>query len=214
MIYLYAVTELDSAVPETLGLDDRPLRLLRSHQLAGLYSEHDRAGFDPAPDTLWRHDRVVEAAMRVSAVVPARFGTIFAERSGLAARLEAEQPRLHRALENVRGCVELAVRVGLPASPSPRTVSGQAYIEAKLARRHVRQAVAQETLVPLAQYACRYRVGAVSSDTATLTGSYLVREPEVERFAGQVSELARRHGELSLSCTGPWPPYSFVEEEE
>ena len=41
--------------------------------------------------------------------------------------------------------------------------------------------------------------------------SYLVPTDGVERFAEQVRTVADRHPELWLSCTGPWPPYSFVE---
>jgi gas vesicle protein GvpL/GvpF len=213
VIYLYAVTEPAAGVPTARALEHRPLRWLRTEELGALYSQHDRTGFDPVPDALWRHDQVVEAAMRLGPVLPARFGTTFEDESALAARLADERSRLRRALENVRGCVELAVRVSFPDAPSPGSSSGQAYLEAKLARHRLRQTVAERTLVPLAEHAVRAHTGGMSSDTGTLTASYLVREPEVERFARQVSELAQRHGELSLSCTGPWPPYSFVEEE-
>ncbi|HLY49979.1 MAG TPA: GvpL/GvpF family gas vesicle protein [Solirubrobacteraceae bacterium] len=214
MIYLYAVTEPTSVVPDAPGLEDRPLQSLGVEELGALYSEHDRKGFDPVPDALWRHDQVVEAAMRLGPVLPARFGTAFADESALKARLVDERPRLRRVLENVRGCVELAVRVSFPEESAPASPSGQAYLEAKLARHRLRQTVAERTLVPLAEHAVRAHTAGISSVTGTLTASYLVREPEVERFAGQVSELARRHHELSLSCTGPWPPYSFVEEEQ
>jgi len=212
MIYLYGITEPDAVVPDQPGLEDQPVRLLRTPEVAGLYSEHDRTGFDASADALWRHDLVVQAVMRAGSVLPARFGTTFAGPSELVARLTGEQARLRRALENVRGCVELAVRVSVPDLPSSASQSGHAYIQAKLAETQARRAVAERTLVPLAAYAVRSQTRGMSSDTGTLTASYLVRAPEVERFAGRVRELARRHGGLSLSCTGPWPPYSFVEE--
>jgi Gas vesicle synthesis protein GvpL/GvpF len=211
VIYLYAIAEPDAVAPDQPGLEDEPVRLLRTPELAALYSEHQRPGFDASADAPWRHDLVVQAAMRGGSVLPARLGTTFAGPSDLAARLTGEETRLRRALENVRGCVELAVRVSVPDLTSSASQSGHAYIKAKLADQQARRTVAERTLVPLAAHAVRSQTRGMSSDTSTLTASYLVRAPEVERFAGRVRELARRHGELSLSCTGPWPPYSFVE---
>ena len=42
--------------------------------------------------------------------------------------------------------------------------------------------------------------------------SYLVPEPELDRFKRVVSRLAADHPELAIVCTGPWPPYSFVDD--
>jgi hypothetical protein len=51
------------------------------------------------------------------------------------------------------------------------------------------------------------------SQGEVVCASYLVPSDGVERFAEQVRVVADRHPELWLSCTGPWPPYSFVELE-
>ena len=42
MIYLYAIAEPDAVAPDQPGLEDEPVRLLRTSELAGLYSEHER----------------------------------------------------------------------------------------------------------------------------------------------------------------------------
>jgi hypothetical protein len=86
-------------------------------------------------------------------------------------------------------------------------------METRLARRQERAAAVEQTLVPLKTYALGSRTTRVASDGGDLTASYLVRVCEVECFADRVSALARAQPELSLSCTGPWPPYSFVEDE-
>lgn len=213
MIYLYAITEPHAALPEAPGLEDRPLRLVRAHEVAGLYSEHERAAFEPDAATLWRHDEVVEAAMADGAVLPARFGTTFADPSALSDVLERDQPQLRRALDRVRGCVELAVRVSAPAPPTDDPHGGREYVEARLARRRELGALTARTLVPLSEHAVSSRHSGPTGDSSTLTASYLVRTGEVRRFAEQVRQLADRHEELSVSCTGPWPPYSFVGGE-
>jgi hypothetical protein len=213
VIYLYAITEPDAALPGAPGLEDRPLSLLGADDVAGLYSEHERAAFEPDVGALWRHDQVVEAAMTGGPVLPARFGTTFADPSALSDVLERDQRQLRRALDRVRGCVELAVRVSAPASPTDDRPGGREYVETKLARRRELGALTERTLVPLSAHAVSFRHSGPSGDSSTLTASYLVRTGEVDRFAEQVRQLADRHDELSVSCTGPWPPYSFVGDE-
>jgi hypothetical protein len=44
-----------------------------------------------------------------------------------------------------------------------------------------------------------------------LRGAYLVDRERVDDFAREVGALQQDHPELRLLCTGPWPPYSFVE---
>jgi hypothetical protein len=42
--------------------------------------------------------------------------------------------------------------------------------------------------------------------------AYLVDADEIEAFTALVAQLGEE-GEARVSCTGPWPPYSFVSEE-
>jgi hypothetical protein len=179
--------------------------------VAGVCSEHERSGFDPEPAALWRHDQVVEAVMSSGAVLPARFGTTFTGVDALRAALEQDTQRLQTALEAVRGCVELAVRVTLPAPSMAAPRSGQDYVRSELDRRRERRAAADRMLVPLEAHAVRSRPG--RAEQGDLTASYLVRTDAVDAFAERARVLARDHSELALSCTGPWPPYSFIGEE-
>jgi hypothetical protein len=212
VIYLYAIADADAPLPDCLGLEDAPVELFRAGALAGVCSRHERSSVDPEPAALWRHDQVVEAVMSSSAVLPARFGTTFGELDALRAALERDEQRLTAALEGVRGCVELAVRVTLPARATASPRSGQEYVHGELDRRRERRAAADRMLVPLSAHAVRSRTG--GAEQGDLTASYLVRADAVEGFTEQVKVLARDHSELALSCTGPWPPYSFVGAED
>jgi hypothetical protein len=213
MIYLYAVTEPGVPAPDAPGLDDQPLEVVGGGQVAALVSRHERGAFEPDPDTLWRHDQVVERAMDNGTVLPARFASTFADIAALTDTLEREEADLRRALDGVRGCVELAVRVSLPASDRPTPRDGRAYVATKLLGHQESRFVAEQALEPLAEHAVRSRRGALGGDSSTLSASYLVRADEVSSFAERVRQLAQDNSELSLSCTGPWPPYSFVGEE-
>jgi Gas vesicle synthesis protein GvpL/GvpF len=213
MIYLYAITEPSTPAPAGPGLDDQPLEVLRAGELAALVSRHDRGGFEPDPENLWCHDRVVERAMRDGAVLPARFASTFPDAEALTDALRRDQAELRAAMDGVRGCVELAVRVSLPAPDRPAPRDGREYVATKLRSDQASRLAAEETLEPLAAHAVRSRRGAPAGDSGTLTASYLVRAGDVPRFTERVRQLAQANAELSLSCTGPWPPYSFVGQE-
>ena len=213
MIYLYAITRPGPVVPECQGLDDAPLAVARSSVVAGLYSSHERLECRPQPEALWRHEQVIEAAMDAGPALPARFGTTFADEHALHAALEREAARLAEQLGRLQGCVELAVRVAVPDSPEPVPANGRAYVEAKLSRLHRHEAIAAQTLAPLTELAMRARTDEGRAEREEICASYLVRRDWVERFAEQVGMLAAQNPDLALSCTGPWPPYSFVELE-
>jgi hypothetical protein len=213
VIYLYAITEPSAPAPAGPGLDDQPLELVRAGELAALVSRHDRSAFEPEPDTLWSHDRVVERAMGEGAVLPARFASTFPDAEALTDALRRDETELRRALDGVRGCVELAVRVSLPPSNHPAPRDGREYMAARLLRDQESRFAVERTLEPLAAHAVRSQAGAAAGDPSTLTASYLVRTDDVPRFAERVRQLAQANEGLSLSCTGPWPPYSFAGQE-
>jgi Gas vesicle synthesis protein GvpL/GvpF len=52
-----------------------------------------------------------------------------------------------------------------------------------------------------------------SGDPHGFKAAYLVDQEVVGAFAERVGNLNATLGNLKLSCTGPWPPYSFASEE-
>jgi hypothetical protein len=44
-----------------------------------------------------------------------------------------------------------------------------------------------------------------------LRASYLVERPVVGEFRAVAQRLQREYRDTTVLCTGPWPPYSFVE---
>lgn len=214
MIYLYAITEPGRAEPDAPGLDEEPLHALDRVEVAGVYSEHDRLDTRPEPSLLWRHEQVVERLMDGGPALPARFGTVFTDAGGLAAALDASGEELRRRLDRVRGCVELAVRVGLPGIGGQAGASdGRSYLHERLARRREQEAAAKRTLEPLVTVASAARLRPSAPSEDALAASYLVSSEGLEGFTQELLRIQNENPELSLSCTGPWAPYSFATEE-
>lgn len=213
MIYLYALTDPAVPAPASNGIADLPVRALRTAHVTALYSLSPAGELNPDPQSLWRHDQVVEAAMRDGPALPVRFGTMFEDADALGAVLEREGEGLRRQLDRVRGCVELAVRVQLPDAPQPRPKRGQEYVSAKLERRLERRSAAERVLAPLAALAVNTRSDAEQGDDDVIRASCLVRTEHVESFVSAVRESQRENNDLLLTCTGPWAPYSFAAAE-
>lgn len=208
MIYLYAIAEELDGLPDVRGVDGAPLTRRGIEGLDLVVSEHDGAELDASEEAVLEHARVVEALVgRSTALLPARFGRGFRDDDALREAIEGRAAQLREALAQVRGCVEIGVRVLAPeAPPPPAAESGRAYMEARLAHTEEAREL-HEPLAALARAATR-TVGA--TPRLLLSGAYLVEPGELDAFRRRVSELEAAHTELTFVTTGPWPPYSFA----
>jgi hypothetical protein len=250
-LYLYAITDQTaSPLPALSGLEDAPLYQLACQDLAGVMSAVTTTQVQATESNLWQHEAIVEALMADRAVLPVRFGTVFANEAAAQAELRAHQTDLLASLNRVCGRVELGLRIlinptkggGLshdertsPVAPrlepatkdQPETAAleqsapasrGRAYLMTRLAeeqraRVERQQAGAQvaEIHVPLARLAVNSVQQMLVTPRLLLTAAYLVERDQVEVFRQAVAALSDAHPDLSLLCTGPWPPYNFVD---
>jgi hypothetical protein len=193
VIYVYAITEAPAPEldPGAEGVAGASVAAVEHDGLAAVLSHF--AGDEPPASTaesLWAHERVVESLMHDRAVLPARFGMTLGSESELRVVLAARGASLREDLRAVSGCVELGVRVqwddegagGAPQDAVHRPL-------AALARASTCSPTAGDRL---------------------LTSAYLIPADQVRTFAERVVALQGEHAALDISCTGPWPPYSFV----
>jgi hypothetical protein len=214
VIYVYGICEPGRGVHDGLeGLEGAPVGMLERERVAAAHSVHSALELRAEPGTLWRHELVVQRLMEGGSVLPTRFGTTFRDERALDRALADAAPRLQRALERVRGCVELAVRVSHPREPADPPRDGREYLLGKLTWARERDSIAARMLAPLDSLAAHARRHDRAPDAATITASYLVPEDQVVPFAEKVRTLQRQNDELEVSCTGPWAPYSFAGED-
>jgi gas vesicle protein GvpL/GvpF len=171
-----------------------PLSEVTADGLAAVCAPHVER--EASAGTLWHHEAVVEALMDDRDVLPVRYGTRLADEAAVARVLEERHEDLLEALDRVRGAVELSVRV------RDRTVD--ATDPAAAVRGHM----VHDRLSSLARASARRRGGVPRE---VVRGAYLVERDSVAEFVGEVARLDEAHDELSLLCTGPWPPYTFTE---
>lgn len=219
VLYVYAVTDgfSDSTVT---GLHGATLRAIQCGPVQAVVSEHAVAP-EPDEDLLWAHEQVVEELMEGSTILPMRFASIAEGPEALVAMLEKRREEFVASLERVRGAIELSVRAQLsgaaePADPEPRperaTGPGTAYLFQRVRRHRRSEAVADLIHRPLVLLARRSVLKEGHGDPTEFKAAYLVDEAAVEPFGDRVGKLNDTLGDVSVTCTGPWPPYSFVSE--
>ena len=182
------------------------------------------------------HEAVVESFIAETAVLPMKLFTIFTSDERALEHVRAERRRIAAAVKRVANHQEWGVRVVIDrqraaaAAPKKKTApagrSGLAYLAQKKAQRDsVKElaANARETVAALYdRLAARSRLAKrrlaselpAQGGPLLLDAAFLVPRARSSSFQALASREARaleRHG-YGLTFSGPWPPYSFVQD--
>jgi hypothetical protein len=252
--YVYAIVDAgpQTWLSEASGVDpDGVIEAVRHGDVQALISVVSPDRFNQATidehlnDPAWleakvrAHDDVVRAAMRSSAVVPCRFGTVVRDRADVRRLLATHHDDLVNTLRTLAGKEEWGVKVRadldamsrhLAASdPGPvGEASGRSYLQRRQRRDQARgeaqraaRARADECHLELSSIASAASVLPVRASAAEatrgnaetlLSAAYLVASEHLGDFHDAVAHLAGRLRPLGLEfdLTGPWPPYNFA----
>ena len=188
------------------------------------------------------HESVVEHFSRAAAVLPMKLFTIFSSDERALAYLTAERRQLAALARRVTNHEEWGVRLKLDRPTAADDVSrraarrtsatgastaiGREYLSRKKARRDASLELAtraQETASSLydrlsakARLARRRSTGDLPVEGASLLldAAFLVARSRAEAFQRLAAKEARTLSPRGyvMTLTGPWPPYSFVQE--
>ena len=215
MIHVYGVVDELPELPPVAGVDGAPLERQRvgSIELVVSRSEGSPPG-EVSREALFHHAEIVEELMRRSgAFLPAQLGHAFADDEELSAAVVAREEDFVRGLERVRGCVEFGLRVIEPKDRGGvrlQAASGAEYMRERLAKEKRRERLLAEFHEPLVRLS---RASAVTRSDG-LRAAYLVPKSDVAAFCEVVQRLEGAEPELTIVCTGPWPPYSFADRRQ
>jgi hypothetical protein len=195
-----------AVVPAAADLGRLPLRLVTAGRLAAVVANGRRRVVTPR--NLVDYDQTIRRlADRAPALLPARFNTIVDDDEAIATVLRERRARLSAALRQVRGRVQMTVRVpvgralsGAAAGPDKARPTGTAYLRARRIpeldplRRAVARWVREERLEPRAGLASLY---------------HLVPITAIDAYREALVAAADAAG-LRLVVSGPFPPYAFA----
>jgi hypothetical protein len=200
------------------GIAGEPLRRVRFGELWAVLGD---LAAPPRPDrkTLQAQDAVARRlAERFPALLPARFGERAPDEATFAGRLAPRAGEIAEALELVRGCVQMTLRVfGEPEpvpEPDPEGGPGARYLAARLREAERSRSLPEieplrETLRPFLRAEKVRR-----QDAGRLLGTayHLVPRPQAEAYLAALEDAEGRLAGRRIAATGPWPPYAFAPE--
>jgi hypothetical protein len=177
---------------------------------------------------LARPPRVTEAALRryslvlqslseqLPSLLPARFGTSVEDLIELTFILQSRQQAFRRNLQDVRGRVQMTVRVVEPRRPPavPRPKTNAAGVESGAEYLRTRAADAARArdisgFAPLRGAVRRWiRDERVERRGPVASVYHLVPRGQAEKYRQALERAARDAGQPVI-VSGPWPPYAF-----
>lgn len=240
VLYLYAISRLPERIAPQIpaeGIDGAaPMEALRCDSFLCWVSRVGKTEFaDELPDHMqdleWlataglRHQRAVAEISSQITALPARFGTVFLTEDSLAQHIKQRKKALQQSFERVADADEWGIKVfAAPkrlARSSPKAASGADYLKQKAELLQPRTAGKLDdevkefiaTLTKLAAAATPGGKASAGQPGLVWHGSFLIRrsdrkklESALKKYAGNWKDARR------IDCSGPWPPYSFVEE--
>ncbi len=184
------------------------------------------------------HEQVLETFATAATVLPMKLFTIFTSDERALVDVTRNRQRIDALVKRVAGHEEFGVRVALDRAkaiasqragsrtPTRRVASGIDYLARKKAQRdlatelvaHARETVAAlyDRLATRARLARRRAPGELAGTDGPLLldAAFLVARPRARAFRTQVAREARALARLGygVTLTGPWPPYTFVQD--
>jgi hypothetical protein len=212
MVHLYALADHPARLPTLADATESPLAAAEVGGIDAVFGELEAAPADATEEAILAHAHVVEELAALNeALLPARLGAPYDSEDALLEAIRGRTPQLRDALEHVRGCVELGVRVVRPEVVADHASgSGSDYMRRRLAAVQDAERLAAELDDAVRDVTRDSAHGVTATSELVLSAAYLVPRAQVDRFRGAVEALADRHSDLTVVCMGPWPPYSFA----
>ncbi|WP_254765722.1 GvpL/GvpF family gas vesicle protein [Salinilacihabitans rarus] len=166
-------------------------------RLAAIVSDVDTTDPEETDEDAKRHDEVLREIMEHDGgrtVVPMQFGMAFESDRALKNVLRGARPAFRRAMRDVRGAVELGLKIVRD--------------EDDAVDREAVAAAVDDELAPLAEDAVD---GDLFSDRLVYNRTFLVARDDREAFDEAVARLEDEHDDLTFRYSGPFAPYSFVD---
>ncbi|HEX3175680.1 MAG TPA: GvpL/GvpF family gas vesicle protein [Methylomirabilota bacterium] len=151
------------------------------------------------PKTLALHHDVVASTLEAAAVLPFRYGTAVAD-ADADGWLATQRTALEAALAQVRGCVEMSVKLlrldqDLEQQANPTDAVLRALADQLVDRAGVER--------------WRYRPAGTGGNVVASV-AFLLPRADLAEFLGRIAPIASRAIGVAVVPTGPWPAYSFV----
>jgi len=226
-LYAYCLADdIDVLEHPAQGISGAPVRLLKTEGFSVLLSDLDADVVQVTRDNALAHAAVVRSILDRATPLPFRFGTLVTEQQ-LVNYLSARKPALETKLAEVRGCVEMSVKIiREPSAPEPEPDvnvnqgTGTSFLAQK--RREIlggEQSAAEAATIStwlhdkVGGLIRQEQVTLRPTEKLILAAAHLVERSKVRKYRENMAQICRSRPELHFLLSGPWPPYSFANIE-
>ena len=220
-VYVYALLDARPSGALPSGLQGERLRTVQRAGVVAVVGDVAKAPEIEAA-ALRAHDATaVAVAEGAGAVLPARFGAVLDDEAALARFLDDHEGPLREALQLVRGCRQMTLRLSSvsgrdparpPDPPAAESAArpGTAYLEARAAREPHNDPRVRAVVAPLEGLVRATRVEGHSHPPLVASVYQLVPIDRLDDYRATLAALTRRLPDVHVSPSGPWLPYAFA----
>ena len=227
IVCVYALITPSRLPRRVKGVAGEPLRAMTVDGIVAVVGEVRRP---PAASTrnLRRFASIIESiAGGASAILPARFGSTFADVTELMLVLRSRRGSIRERLRAVRGRAQMTIRL-VGSDPGDASIRGQTpmvgrsgvrprnkatqgtrYLQEQLAKMRTAREIPE--LAPVRAAVRRLvREERVERRRSIATVHHLIPRAAAGRYGAAVARTAAENG-VRLTVSGPWAPYAFAE---
>jgi hypothetical protein len=205
------------------GIAGGAVRRVNTADVSFLVSDFPERAVPVTRENALAHAAVIQSVLRETTPLPFRFGTLVTEQE-LENYVTAKRQALRSKLEQVRGCVEMNVKIisegewieePLPAGTQEKP--GTAFLSEKRreilggeARAEEAKRVTEWLQRQVATVAKATQITTSQTKALLLTAAHLVERSRIDEFREKVTEARQQRPDLHFLTSGPWAPYSFT----
>lgn len=239
-LYAYGVINTEHSLNSITGIEGKEIQFLPYKECALIYSEINdllalkesvsikNASNDTSVSPLFVHQAVLDNVLRLETVLPFAFGSLFENKEGIQRFLETKYNKIQNHLSTLDNMCEYGltifwdrskcdVKPSLGASESNAT-GGKAYLLKKyqlFKEEEMEVAKAKELSIEITQRFEKLAKKKIEkynvSESIMLKGSYLIPRKYQEVLKDKIKQLSSDNLLFKFQCSGPWPPYHFVQ---
>lgn len=233
-VYVYGI--IDSNTPLNnmcTGLEAAAVYGIFYKDIGAVVSDFDERLEDITPESIVKHEEVIEKMAEKGTVLPMRFLSLFNENENVMYMLKAYYNSFKNNLDLLRDKAEFGIKIiwsgdlfkerlmyvpnktrdDLLSSDSP----GKSFIKNKFEKYKIDKKFQEEADKHIdyvdnifSPFAIEKRIERLKTENLLLSASYLVEKKKEDAFKAAFETFRKNSGDLKYLFSGPWPPYNFV----
>lgn len=223
-LHVYCLLEPVETVPNSLhGIGGVLVRRFDTGDFSFLVSDFPDRPVPVTRENALAHAAVIQSVLKETTPLPFRFGTLVTQQE-LEHYVTAKREALRAKLEQVRGCVEMNVKIisdrnctEAPVANEVQETPGAAFLAEKRreilgseARAAEAKRVAEWLEGQVAAVAKQTQIQTSPTEKMLVAAAHLVERDRLDEFRQRVAEARGQRPDLHFLVSGPWAPYSFA----